>query len=136
VIARLAPLAALVVLVVACSKEGGGSASADAATGAAAAPAVTGAAAAPVGGGKLLGSCMVAGIACSDYYGASADAVKGVCKSVGTWSDGACPTAGVQGTCTKPEPGGITSKTHTYPPGTKASAKKACDHTPGGGFSG
>lgn len=93
--------------------------------------------AAPAAPGKLLGSCMIMGVACSDYYGtASVDMLKGVCKSVGKWSDGACPTAGIQGTCTKTEPGGIINKTHTYPPGTPATAKQACDNTPGGVFSG
>lgn len=93
--------------------------------------------AAPAAAGKLMGSCMIMGVACSDYYGAvSSDTVKKICQSVGKWSDGACPTAGIQGTCTKSEPGGIVNKTHTYPPGTPATAKKACDNTPGGVFSG
>lgn len=91
----------------------------------------------PATAGKLLGSCMIMNVACSDYYGASSpDTVKKVCESVGKWSDGACPSSGIQGTCTKAEPGGVTSKSHTYPPGTRATAKQACDNTPGGVFSG
>ena len=87
--------------------------------------------------GKLMGSCMIMGVACSDYYGSGdTEIVKKACQAAGKWSDTACPTAGVQGTCTKTEPGGIVNKTHTYPPGTKATSKEACDNTPGGVFSG
>ena len=85
---------------------------------------------------KLLGSCAIANLACSDYYG-SADVtpIKSACESVGTWSDGPC-RAGAVGTCTKTEAGGITNKAYTYAPGTAATAKQACDNTPGGSFSG
>jgi len=79
---------------------------------------------------------MIASVACSDYYGgASAAPVKAACQMVGKWSDGACPPGSV-GTCTKSEAGGIVNKTTTYPPGTKETAKTACDNTPGGVFSG
>ena len=85
--------------------------------------------------GKLMGSCMIAGVACSDYHGsANVAPVKSACQAVGKWSDGACP-AGAVGTCTKSEPGGIVNKAHTYPPGTRATSKMACDNTPGGVFS-
>lgn len=92
---------------------------------------------APAGApGKLMGSCMIMGVACSDYYGSGdTEIVKKACQAAGKWSDTACPTAGVQGTCTKTELGGIVNKTHSYPPGTKATAKQACDNTPGGVFS-
>jgi hypothetical protein len=80
---------------------------------------------------------MIMGVACSDYYASGDnDQLKKACQSAGKWSDGACPTGGIQGTCTKTEAGGIVNKAHTYPPGTKATAKQACDNTPGGVFSG
>ena len=91
---------------------------------------------APPTAGKLLGSCAIAGVACSDYYGSSdVTPVKSACEAVGKWNPGACPAGGV-GTCTKTEPGGIVNKTHSYPPGTAATSKMACDNTPGGVFSG
>jgi hypothetical protein len=74
------------------------------------------------------------GVACSDYYGPDGSAAKAACLSVGKWSDGPCHGGSV-GTCTKTEPGGILNKAHTYPPGTRATAKQACDNTPGGVFS-
>jgi hypothetical protein len=90
---------------------------------------------APAAGGKHLGSCTIMGIACSDYTGSALpDVLRQSCEGVGKWSEGACPTAGVQGTCTKPEPGGIVNATHSYAPGTPETAKKACDNTPGGVF--
>jgi hypothetical protein len=85
--------------------------------------------------GKHVGSCTIMGVACSDYYGASGDAAKKACVAFGKWSDGPCPPTNVQGTCTKTEPGGLVNRTHTYPPGTPATAKTACDNTPGGVFS-
>lgn len=89
---------------------------------------------APAAGG-LLGSCAIAEIACSDYYGAGDVApLKNACAGAGTWSDAAC-RAGAVGTCTTTEAGGITNKAHTYPPGTPASAKQACANTPGGVYS-
>ena len=99
------------------------------------APTDTAAPTAPPAADKLLGSCAIASIACSDYYG-SADVapLKSACAGAGTWSDGPCP-AGSVGTCTKSEGGGITNKAHTYPPGTPASAQKACANTPGGVYS-
>ncbi|MFO0567926.1 MAG: hypothetical protein U0263_19865 [Polyangiaceae bacterium] len=99
------------------------------------APAATTAAAPNAAPGKLLGSCSIGGVACSDYYGAAdVTPVKSACQSVGKWSDGACPSGSV-GTCTKTEPGGIVNKAHTYAPGTPATAKKTCDNTPGGVYS-
>lgn len=84
--------------------------------------------------GDLLGSCAVATMSCTDYEKAVGAGAKEAClKYKLTWSDEACPTAGVVGTCVKKEGGGR-GYTHSYPPGTAATAKKACDNTPGGAF--
>ncbi|MBK7074944.1 MAG: hypothetical protein IPH44_21855 [Myxococcales bacterium] len=92
--------------------------------------------AAPAAAAKLLGSCAIADIACSDYYGSGdVTPIKSACDGVGTWSDGPC-RAGAVGTCTKTEAGGVINKASTYPPGTPASSKQACDNTPGGVYAG
>ncbi len=82
------------------------------------------------------GSCSFMGVSCSDYQGdASPAPLKEMClKYSGKWSDGPCPRAGIQGVCTKLEPP-FRNVTYTYPPGTAATSKKACDNTPGGVFS-
>ena len=84
---------------------------------------------------QLMGSCSIQGVACSDYYGAPNPTVQKACEGFGTWKTSACPAAGRVGTCTRQELPGVVNKTHSYPPGTAATAKKACDNTPGGVFS-
>jgi pyruvate dehydrogenase E2 component (dihydrolipoamide acetyltransferase) len=84
---------------------------------------------------QLMGSCSIQGVACSDYYGAPNPTVQKACAGVGTWKTSACPAAGSVGTCTRQEVPGVVNRTHSYPPGTAATAKKACDNTPGGVFS-
>lgn len=144
---RLLPLVMSIAIIGCCKQDADSSGASNTqqpgnptepATTATAATAATTTTTAPAGApGKLMGSCMIMGVACSDYYGsADKEIVKKACQAAGKWSDTACPTAGVQGTCTKTELGGIVNKTHTYPPGTKATAKEACDNTPGGVFSG
>ncbi len=137
-------LALAFLLAAACNKSSStsGSSGSSPAASASGPVAPSGASVAPPGpgggavGGTLMGSCGIGGVACSDYYGSgSSDGLKKVCLMVGKWSDGACPTANIQGTCTKTEGGGILNKAHTYPPGTPVSAKTACDNTPGGAFS-
>jgi hypothetical protein len=88
--------------------------------------------AAPTGG--LLGSCQFAAISCTTYEGPPAPAVKEAClKYKGTWSDAACPAAGIAGTCLSTD-SGVRLSTHTYAPGTADTAKTACGNTPGGTF--
>jgi hypothetical protein len=84
--------------------------------------------------GDLLGSCSVAAVSCTDFDKAVGPEAKAACVKYGlTWSDGACPTAKVVGTCVKKEGKGF-GYTHSYPPGTAATAKQACTNTPGGAF--
>ncbi len=95
-------------------------------------PALAGEAKVPARSG---GSCsMAGGMVCSDYDAAmKADAKDACLKYKMTWSDKACPTAKVVGTCVKPEGAGK-SYTHMYPPGSVEASKKACSNTPGGVF--
>ncbi len=105
---------------------------APAATTAPATPTPVAAPAAPTGG--LLGSCQFAAISCSTYEGPPSPAVKEAClKYKGTWSDAACPAAGIAGTCLSTD-SGVRLSTHTYAPGTADTAKTACGNTPGGTF--
>lgn len=84
--------------------------------------------------GDLLGSCGVAGVSCTDFEKSAGPGAKEAClKYKLTWSDKACATKDVVGTCVKKEGGGQ-SYTHSYPPGTAATAKTACTNTPGGTF--
>ena len=87
---------------------------------------------APTGG--LLGSCQFAAISCTTYEGPPSPAVKEACLQYkGTWSDAACPAAGIAGTCLSTN-SGVRLSTHTYAPGTADTAKTACGNTPGGTF--
>jgi len=80
------------------------------------------------------GSCQLAPFVCADYDASIAATAKDVCTRYKfTWSAKPCATKGVVGTCVKPEGGGK-SYSHTYPPGTVESARKACSNTPGGTF--
>lgn len=84
--------------------------------------------------GDLLGSCSVANVSCTDFDKAVGPEAKDTClKYKLTWSDKACPTEKVVGTCVKKEGKGF-GYTHSYPPGTAATAKQACTNTPGGTF--
>ncbi|MFO0582560.1 MAG: hypothetical protein U0229_09825 [Anaeromyxobacter sp.] len=80
------------------------------------------------------GSCQVAAFVCADYDASIAPTAKDVCvKYKFSWSAKPCATKGVVGTCVKPEGAGK-SYSHTYPPGSVESARKACTNTPGGVF--
>jgi hypothetical protein len=84
--------------------------------------------------GQHLGSCTVAGVSCVDFEkGVGAAAREACLKYKLAWSDAACPTEKVVGTCVKREGAGR-SFTHSYPPGTVDTARKACAGTAGGVF--
>jgi len=83
--------------------------------------------------GQLLGSCSVGELSCTDFEKAVGGEAKAAClKYKLNWSEKACPAKAV-GTCVKKEGAGR-SYTHTYAPGTPATAKQACTNTPGGTF--
>jgi len=90
---------------------------------------------APLTAAPLLGSCTVPGaLSCTDFEKAVGAGARDACiKYKLTWSEAACPTAKVVGTCVKKEGGGR-SFTRSYSPGTPDIAKKACTNTPGGTF--
>jgi hypothetical protein len=89
----------------------------------------------PTAAGKNFGSCSFAGLSCADYEGTPSPTPKDMCgKYSGKWSDSPCPQTGIVGTCLSSQ-GGVRVLTHSYPPGTAESAKKACSNTPGGQFS-
>ncbi|MBI5531396.1 MAG: hypothetical protein HY898_01685 [Deltaproteobacteria bacterium] len=82
-------------------------------------------------GGGNFGSCSIMGVSCADYEGAPSPQPKEMCgKYSGKWSDSPCPKGGV-GTCISSQ-GGVKILTHSYPPGTPETSKKACSNTPGG----
>jgi hypothetical protein len=87
-------------------------------------------------GTQVQGSCSFMGVSCADFQGNEVPKLpKQQCdKYGGKWSNGPCPRDKIQGICTKLEPP-FRTVTYSYPPGTLATAKQACDNTPGGVFS-
>lgn len=84
--------------------------------------------------GQLLGSCSVGELSCTDFEKGVGSEAKAACvKYKLVWSEKACPAKKVVGTCVKKEGAGL-SYTHSYAPGTPATAKQACANTPGGTF--
>ena len=90
----------------------------------------------PARAASIVGSCSIAnGISCADYEDMPAQQPKEMCtKYGGKWSTAACPAAKRVGTCVQKQQPRGRILTHSYPPATAASARKACANTPGGTF--
>lgn len=80
------------------------------------------------------GSCKLSDMVCADYDTSLREGARSQCQKYKlTWQDKPCPKEKIVGTCVRTEGKGK-SYTHSYPPATVETARKACQNTPGGAF--